>query len=73
MATNNSLAAGTVDGIVAINGGSVNTSITPTSISAKLASKEGAYNVMPKERFFIQAKEVYLHLVMIFFQRFVRE
>lgn len=47
MATNNSLAAGTVDGIVAINGGSVNTSITPTSISAKLASKEGAYNVMP--------------------------
>lgn len=43
----NSLIAGSTDGIVAINGGAVNTSITPATVQATLTSAEPTNGVYP--------------------------
>lgn len=46
----NSLISGSADGIAVINGGGVNLAITPTEVSAKLSSREGAYKADPIEK-----------------------
>ena len=46
----NSLISGSADGIAVINGGGVNVAITPTEVSAKLSSREGAYKADPIEK-----------------------
>jgi len=43
----NSLIAGTQEGIMTINGGSVDKAITPDSISAKMSCKDGCCDVKP--------------------------
>lgn len=43
----NSLVAGATDGIVAINGGSVNTAITPATVQANITSAEPTNGVYP--------------------------
>ncbi len=49
-AAKNSLIAGSADGVASINGGGINQAITPTSVSAKLSSNEGAYKADPIEK-----------------------
>lgn len=46
----NSLIAGTKEGILAINGGSVDTPITPDNISAKMPCYEGASKILPVKK-----------------------
>ena len=47
MTGQNSLLAGTQEGIMTINGGNVNTAITPTNVSAKLSCRDGVSSVRP--------------------------
>lgn len=46
----NSLIAGSTDGIVAINGGAVNTAITPSTVQANITSAEPTNGIYPLKR-----------------------
>ena len=46
----NSLIAGSTDGIVAVNGGAVNTAITPATVQANITSAEPTNGVYPLKR-----------------------
>lgn len=62
----NSLLVGTAEGILTVNGGSVNAAITPTDIAAKLSCRVPASNVKPiivdGYTFFVSANKRQLHL-----------
>ena len=62
----NSLLVGTAEGILTVNGGSVNTAITPTDITAKLSCRVPVANVKPivvdGYTFFVSANKRQLHL-----------
>ena len=62
----NSLLVGTAEGILTVNGGSVNAAITPTDITAKLSCRVPVANVKPivvdGYTFFVSANKRQLHL-----------
>lgn len=62
----NSLLVGTAEGILTVNGGSVNSAITPTDIAAKLSCRVPVANVKPiivdGYTFFVSANKRQLHL-----------
>lgn len=62
----NSLLVGTAEGILTVNGGSVNSAITPSDIAAKLSCRVPVSNVKPiivdGYTFFVSANKRQLHL-----------
>lgn len=62
----NSLLIGTAEGILTVNGGSVSSAITPTSITAKLSSSDGCAKVKPLRKdnfvFYVSANGRKLYL-----------
>ena len=62
----NSLLIGTAEGILTVNGGSVSSAITPTSITAKMSSSDGCSRVKPLRKdnfvFYVSANGRKLYL-----------
>lgn len=62
----NSLLIGTAEGILTVNGGSVSSAITPTSITAKMSSSDGCAKVRPLRKdnfvFYVSANGRKLYL-----------